>query len=333
MCRRRRVPPHLTSLDHLRIHTVRPSSTQQKLAVVNARADLDLPASRNKDRVARDELNLIIVHEDGDLSAHAVQELVVGGGPSGVETVLALAESNVSNGEVAISLHGRRERRDDCASAFVPVVRSGTVGQEVRRLRIIRERDIARVPAVTARRVTPVRRDLVDVVRLDSSLELLARESKRLVRRERHVVLGSPRGADVGEEVIETRGLHEAEELCLLCDELVGVVVVRGDHGEVAFAEIFGHAVGPDGHQAGHGDESFVPASVLVDVRRLAVERFTGYLRIFTYVVRGHSSVGLAVTQQHAKAIRSLVGLASTCGVLVAQEPEHIIGEQDFWSI
>ena len=57
------------------------------------------------------------------------------------------------------------------------------------------------------------------------------------------------------------------------------------------------------------------------------------YLQSITYVVRRHSIVGLAVTQKHAEAIGSVVGLARACGVLVAQEPENIVRKQDFWAI
>jgi hypothetical protein len=333
MRRRRRVLPHLTRLDHLRIHTVGPSSAEQELAVVNARADLDLLSSRNENRVARDELNLIVVHENGHFAAHAVQELVIGGGPSRVKAVLALAEGDVSDCEVAIGLYGSREWRNDCAGAFVPVVRSSTVGQEVRRLGVVGERYISRMPSVAAYRISPIRRDLVNIVRLGSCLEFLSRESEGLVGWEWYVVLGSPRGADVGEEIVKACRLHQSEELCLLRNELVGVVVVGGDHGEVALAEIFGHAVGPDGYHTGHGDESLVPASVLEDFSNVAIVSFVAFLRISTYVVRRHSIVRLAVGKQHAEAIRSLVSLASASGVLVAQEAKDIVGEQDFWSI
>ena len=146
----------------------------------------------------------------------------------------------------------------------MPVMGASTIGKEVGSLGVVGKRHIARVPSVLAGHgLTPVRGDLVDVVRLDSCLEFLTRESDSLVRREWHVVLGGPGAADVGEEVVEACGLDEAEELCFLGDELVGVVVVGRDHGEVAFAEILGNAVGPYSHQAGHGDEGLVPASVL----------------------------------------------------------------------
>ena len=154
----------------------------------------------------------------------------------------------------------------------MPVMGTSAVGKEVRRLGVVRKRHIARVPSVLADHgLAPVCRDLVDVVCLDSGLELLAREGDSLVGREWHVVLRSPCVADIGEEVIEARRLDEPEELCLLSDELVGVVVVGRDHGEVALAEILGHAVSPHSHHSGHGDEGLVPASVLERVSKLSL--------------------------------------------------------------
>jgi len=249
MRRRRRVSPRLSSLNHLRVHTVRSSSTKQELAIVPLRADSHILASRNEDRIARDELDLLAVKANGDLTAHAVQELVVGRSPGRGAVALALAEGDVRDGEVAVGLDRGGERRDDGAGGFVPEMRTRAVGEEVRSLRVVGERHIARVPSMLAGHgLAPVRGDLVDVVCLDSSLEFLAREGDSLVRREWDVVFGSPGAADVGEEVVEACGLDEAEELGLLSDELVGVVVVGWDHGEVALAEIFGYAVGPDGH-------------------------------------------------------------------------------------
>jgi hypothetical protein len=55
--------------------------------------------------------------------------------------------------------------------------------------------------------------------------------------------------------------------------------------------------------------------------------------RIYTYVVRRHSVVGLAIAQQHAEAFRSVIGLTSACGLLVGQEPEHVVGKQDFRAV
>ena len=52
-----------------------------------------------------------------------------------------------------------------------------------------------------------------------------------------------------------------------------------------------------------------------------------------TYVVRWHSIVRLAVAQQHAETIGGVVCLASTRGLLVAQEPEYIIRKQDLRAI
>ena len=177
----------------------------------------------------------------------------------------------MSDGEVTVSLNRRGEWRDDCAGGFVPVMGASTIGKEVGSLGVVGKRHIARVPSVLANHgFAPVRRDLVDVVCLDGGLELLARESDALVGREWHVVLGRPWVADIGKEVVKACRLHEAKELRLLSDELVGVVVVSRDHGEVALAEILRHAVSPHGHQAGHGNESLVPASVLESVSILS---------------------------------------------------------------
>ena len=110
MRRRRRVSPRLSSLDHLRVHTVRSSRTKQKLAVISLRADSHILASRDEDRVARNELDLFAVKANGDLTAHAVQELVIGRSPGRSAVALALAEGNVRDGEVAVSLDWGGER-------------------------------------------------------------------------------------------------------------------------------------------------------------------------------------------------------------------------------
>ena len=105
MRRRRRVAPGLASLDHLRIHAIRSSSAKQELAVIDLRADRHLLASRNEDRVAGDKLHVLTIEANGDLTTHTVQELVIARGPVSSAVALALAESDMSDSEVPISLN------------------------------------------------------------------------------------------------------------------------------------------------------------------------------------------------------------------------------------